>query len=106
MTSELQTERLNLGPWREADLDGYEALVRERDPRAASAPRDGRPTREELLARLVNLQTTIDRTGIGLLVVRVLDGFAGYCGLVEGQATLDEPELAYWVRVGIDSGTR
>jgi RimJ/RimL family protein N-acetyltransferase len=34
-------------------------------------------------------------TGIGLLVIRSGDRFAGYCGLTVGRATLAEPELAY-----------
>ena len=34
-------------------------------------------------------------TGIGLLVIRAADHFAGYCGLTVGRASLAEPELAY-----------
>jgi len=81
MASDLQTERLRLGPWREADLDDYEALVHERDPRTAAASRDR--SREALLTSLVGQQASIVETGIGLLTVRMADAFTGYCGLVK-----------------------
>ena len=95
MASELHTKRLRLGPWLEAVFDDYAAMVGERDPRTAAAPRDGGPTREELSARIVRQQASIEKTGIGLLAVRMPNDFAGYCGLVVGQASLDEPEIAF-----------
>jgi RimJ/RimL family protein N-acetyltransferase len=36
-----------------------------------------------------------DQTGIGLLAVRRGGAFLGYCGLVVGRASAEEPELAY-----------
>jgi len=48
MPTELTTERLRLDSWKVEDLDDYERLVYERDPRTAAAPRDGHPTREDL----------------------------------------------------------
>jgi RimJ/RimL family protein N-acetyltransferase len=95
MPTSLSTHRLSLAAWRDDDLDDYEPLVNERDPRTAAAPRDGRPTRTDLREGIVRLQNATAETGIGLLVVRVADRFAGYCGLVVGRASLDEPELAY-----------
>ncbi len=95
MPTSLTTQRLRLDAWRAEDLDDYQMLVNERDTRTAAAPRDGRPTRSELLETIVRLQRAIGETGIGLLVVRVGDRFAGYCGLVVGRSSLDEPELAY-----------
>ncbi len=95
MPSELVTHRLHLGGWTEADLDVYERLVHERDRRTAAAPRDGQPTRDDLRAGIRRQQTAIADTGIGLLAIRVEEAFIGYCGLVVGRATLDEPELAY-----------
>jgi RimJ/RimL family protein N-acetyltransferase len=95
MPTELKTPRLHLGGWREQDLDDYETLVRERDSRTAAAPRDGRPTRDDLRDNILRQQRSIAQTGIGLYVIRIGDRFVGYGGLVVGRATLDEPELAY-----------
>lgn len=95
MAAELQTQRLRLGRWREDDLDQYCALVGERDPRAAAAPRDGRPTLDELRDTIRRLQSALADTGIALLAIRQDAAFMGYCGLTQGRATLDEPELAY-----------
>ena len=94
MRTELATRRLVIGPWRDEDLDNYAAMVRERDRRTAAAVQ-GELTRDELLARIRQQQTAVADTGIGLLTVRVDDAFAGYCGLVVGRCTLDEPELAF-----------
>lgn len=94
MPTELVTGRLVIGPWRDDDLDDYAAMVRERDRRTANAPED-EPTAEELQARIGQQQKAIAETGIGLLTVRVDEAFAGYCGLIVGRSSLDEPELAY-----------
>lgn len=94
MPTDLVTRRLVLGPWRDDDLDDYAAMVRERDRRAASAPQD-EPNLDELRDKVRQAQAAIGETGIGLLTVRVDDAFAGYCGLVVGRSSLDEPELAY-----------
>jgi RimJ/RimL family protein N-acetyltransferase len=83
-----------MGPWRDDDLADYTAMVRERDPRTAAA-QPGEPNPAELAARIRKHQAAIAETGIGLLTVRVDDAFAGYCGLVVGRSSLDEPELAY-----------
>ena len=93
MASDLHTERLRLGPWQDSDLDAYDAMVRERDPRTAAASRDG--SREALSASIVRQQASIAETGIGLLAVRMQEGFAGYCGLVVGHASIEEPEIAF-----------
>jgi RimJ/RimL family protein N-acetyltransferase len=95
MPTQLSTPRLHLDSWQDDDLDTYEALVNERDPRTAAAPRDGHPTREELRLAIRRHQASIAETGIALLTIRIGDRFAGYCGLTVGRATLDEPELAY-----------
>jgi RimJ/RimL family protein N-acetyltransferase len=94
MPTQLATRRLVLGPWRDEDLDDYVAMVRERDRRTAAAPR-GEPDAEQLLAEIRQQQAAIAETGIGLLTVRVRNAFAGYCGLVVGRSSWDEPELAY-----------
>lgn len=91
----MRTHRLHLGAWHEDDLEGYEALVSERDRRTAAAPHQGMPSRDDLRGRIVRHRAAISDTGIGLLAVRIADQFAGYCGLVVGRASLDEPELAF-----------
>jgi RimJ/RimL family protein N-acetyltransferase len=92
--AELTTRRLVMGPWRDEDVDDYTAMVRERDRRTAAAAQ-GEPDPDERLATIRQQQVAIAETGIGLLTVRVHDAFAGYCGLVIGRSSLDEPELAY-----------
>jgi RimJ/RimL family protein N-acetyltransferase len=94
MPAELRTRRLVLGAWRDEDLEAYAAMVDERDPRTGAAPQS-RPEPAELLTRIRKQQRAIAETGIGLLTVRVEDAFAGYCGLVIGRSSLDEPELAF-----------
>jgi RimJ/RimL family protein N-acetyltransferase len=95
MPTQLTTRRLTLEPWRDEDLDDYQALVHERDPRTAAAPRNGRPTREDLRASISRHRATLDEVGIGLLTVRRGGEFLGYCGLIVGRASLEEPEVAY-----------
>jgi RimJ/RimL family protein N-acetyltransferase len=95
MPTELTTPRLHLGPWGDDDIDDFDTLVNERDPRAAAAPHGGRPTRAELREKILRQQASHADTGIGLLVIRTADRFVGYCGLTVGQASLAEPELAY-----------
>lgn len=95
MPTELTTPRLHLDGWRDGDIDDYDTLVNERDPRTAAAPHGGRPTRDELRATILRQQASHTDTGIGLLVIRTADRFAGYCGLIVGHASLAEPELAY-----------
>lgn len=91
----LTTERLTLGPWRARDLDAYAAMVAERDTRAAAAPRDGRPTRDQLRATIERQRAARATSGLCLYVIRVEGEFAGYCGLLVGKATRAEPEIGY-----------
>lgn len=95
MPIELMTPRLRLDAWRDEDIDDYDTLVHERDPRTAAAPHGGRPTRDELRETILRQQASHAETGIGLLVIRTADRFAGYCGLIVGRASVAEPELAY-----------
>ncbi|GAA2752910.1 GNAT family N-acetyltransferase [Amnibacterium kyonggiense] len=94
----IETERLILRPWSEDDAPALRSLWAERDPRARRRiTPDGRPTVDELREQIHDAVTAQERTGLALLVVeqRSTPGFAGYCGLVVGQATEAEPELAY-----------
>ena len=95
MPAELATERIHLGAWRAADVDDLMALVNERDTRTAAAPRNGRPNRGEVGERVKRRQSELADSGIALYAMRVDNEFAGYCGLVVGRASLDEPEIAY-----------
>jgi RimJ/RimL family protein N-acetyltransferase len=89
MPTELETERLALRPWAQGDAEDYRALIAERDNGAVSAE----TARERIAAQLASSE----RTGIGLLTVRrrAEGDFIGYCGLIVGRASADEPEIAY-----------
>jgi RimJ/RimL family protein N-acetyltransferase len=89
MALHLNTERLTLRPWVESDVDAYRALVTERG--------DGEPSVETIQERIGSQLTAMTHTGIALLpICRHLEGdFIGYCGLIVGRSSLDEPEIAY-----------
>ncbi|TCO45045.1 RimJ/RimL family protein N-acetyltransferase [Kribbella antiqua] len=94
---ELGTERLWLRRWVPADAEVYRGLWAERDPRAMRRiGADGRPTVEEIRGWLTENPLTA-APGLGLLpIVRRSEGdVIGYCGLTVGQATFEEPEIAY-----------
>jgi RimJ/RimL family protein N-acetyltransferase len=89
MSLSIQTERLTLQLWEESDAAGYQQLVGERggEPPTLEAARDEiRGARESAPGRGIHLMT---------MRLRDDDEFLGYCGLIVGRSTLDEPELAY-----------
>ena len=89
MMMRLTTERLALRQWDLSDVYDYRNLVAERG--------GGVPTAGDIRDRIVGqLSATID-TGIALLAVRRLaeGDFIGYCGLIVGRATVEEPEIAF-----------
>jgi RimJ/RimL family protein N-acetyltransferase len=97
MAAELFTERLHLRPWRASDAEPHRQLWTERDrrsPRLIDA--EGRPTVEDLRERMAD-ESPGAREGLGLFAIERLAAadFIGYCGLIVGQASLDEPEIAY-----------
>lgn len=95
--AELTTERLHLRRWRPDDAEDYRGLWAERDHRALRRiDADGRPTVEEVRGWLTDNPLGADE-GLGLLPIelRGTGEFVGYCGLTVGQATYDEPEIAY-----------
>lgn len=98
MPSELKTARLTLRTWQASDAAAHRSLWLQRDPRSLRViDADGRPTVEDLERwGLAEAERTTE-LGLGLLVIERLEGgeFLGYCGLIEGQATVDEPEIAY-----------
>ncbi|MZE78445.1 GNAT family N-acetyltransferase [Streptomyces xinghaiensis] len=89
MPFHLETERLILRPWAESDAAEFCALLSERG--------DGTPTVGHIRTAIAKLLTGTAATGIALLPVQRRDqgDFIGYCGLVIGRATMEEPEIAY-----------
>ena len=92
------TARLRLRPWRISDAPVVRELWTERDPRSVNViGADGRPTVEDQRVRIEEQLAESVRTGIELLAIEDKDvgEFIGYCGLIVGHATLEEPEIAY-----------
>lgn len=76
-------------PWAESDADDYRALIAERG--------EGPVTVEVARQNIVKQLGRAAESGIGLLPIRrrAEGDFIGYCGLIVGRATIDEPEIAY-----------
>jgi RimJ/RimL family protein N-acetyltransferase len=90
MPQALDTERLSLRLLTPEDATWDLELLGERD--------GGTPlTLAEVRQRLAELNERAHETGIGFLSMRrrVEGDVVGYCGLLVGRTTLDEPELAY-----------
>ncbi|MFC9621287.1 GNAT family N-acetyltransferase [Streptomyces sp. NPDC056930] len=89
MSFHLETERLILRPWAELDAAEFCALLSERGK--------GTPTVEHIRTSIAELLTATATTGIALLPIQRRDegDFIGYCGLIIGRSTVEEPEIAY-----------
>lgn len=89
MALSIETERLTLRLRDERDAAWYRELVGERGEET--------PTLEEATARLARFRDLGTEIGIGALTIRRrAEGDAiGYCALVVGRCSLDEPEIAY-----------
>lgn len=89
MPFQLETERLILRPFAETDAEALCALHAERGV--------GNPTVEEAEKVIATGLAFAASSGIALLAARrrVENDFIGYCGLIVGRATIDEPEIAY-----------
>jgi RimJ/RimL family protein N-acetyltransferase len=98
MAAELFTERLHLRPWRDPDAEPHRQLWAERDPRSPrQIDAEGRPTVDDLREGVAQRSAEDAESGLGLYAVaRLAEGdFIGYCGLIVGQASAEEPEIAY-----------
>lgn len=98
MAPELFTERLHLRPWRPSDAEAHRGLWTERDPRSVRViDGDGRPTVEDLRRWIADESDRRIESGLGLLPVeRLVEAdVIGYCGLIVGNASVEEPEIAY-----------
>lgn len=90
MPFHLETERLILRPWAESDASELRVLRAER--------RNGPTATVEQTRTLISeLLTATATTGIALLPIQRRDegDFIGYCGLIIGRSTVEEPEIAY-----------
>jgi RimJ/RimL family protein N-acetyltransferase len=85
----IETERLTLRLRDERDAAWYRELIAERG--------EDLPTLEEAAARLARFRDLTTEIGIGALAIcrRAEGDVIGYCALVVGRCSLDEPELAF-----------
>lgn len=90
MALAIETERLILRLRDERDAEWYRELVGERIG-------EDTPTIEEATARLARFRDLGTEIGIGALTICLRDSGEpiGYCALIVGRTTLDEPEIAY-----------
>jgi len=89
----LETERLVLSPFSPTDAELYAELINERGPGA----RGFGTTVQGANDNLAKLANEAEESGLGLLAVRrrTEGDFIGYCGLIVGRASIDEPEIAF-----------
>ena len=89
MAFQLKTERLDLSMWEESDSAWLRKLIGERGGEV--------PTLESTRIRIIEMRQKATENGISLLTIRRRDegDFIGYCGLIIGRSTLEEPEIAY-----------
>ncbi|MEU6248067.1 GNAT family N-acetyltransferase [Glycomyces sp. NPDC047010] len=89
MSLHLQTERLTLRPWADSDAGRLRDLHAERG--------NGTPTLEATQGIIEAQLARTETTGIALLPIRRSDegDLIGYCGLIVGRASVEEPEIAY-----------
>ncbi|MCU5604690.1 GNAT family N-acetyltransferase [Bacillus cereus] len=89
MAFQLKTERLDLNMWEESDAVWLRKLIGERGV--------DMPTIESVRSSLIEMRKKATENGISLLTIRRREegDFIGYCGLIIGRSTLEEPEIAY-----------
>jgi RimJ/RimL family protein N-acetyltransferase len=91
MPLHLETARLQLQPWDESDAEDLCALHSERVNLTRT------PTVERARVAIAEGLARTAVTGFAVLSIRRRHegDFIGYCGLIIGRATADEPEIAY-----------
>jgi RimJ/RimL family protein N-acetyltransferase len=89
MSLDIETERLILRLRDERDAVWYRELIGERG--------EDLPTLEEATDRLARTRDLTIESGIGALAIcrRAEGDVIGYCALIVGRCSLDEPEIAY-----------
>jgi RimJ/RimL family protein N-acetyltransferase len=89
MNFEIITERLSLNIWEESDASWYREFVGERGV--------DKPSLENARKHVISLRDRALESGIGALTIRRKDegDINGYCGLIIGRSTIEEPEIAY-----------
>lgn len=89
MSLAIETERLTLRLRDEHDATWYRELIGERG--------EDMPTLEEATTRLARFRDSTAEVGIGALAIcrRAEGDVIGYCALIVGRCSLDEPEIAY-----------
>ncbi|MGC4946967.1 GNAT family N-acetyltransferase [Streptomyces sp. DT224] len=89
MPCHLETERLILRPWAETDAPRFSELLSERGEETYTV--------ERARKGIAGLLAGTENSGIALLPIQRRDegDFIGYCGLIIGRSTLEEPEIAY-----------
>ena len=89
MSLAIETERLTLRLRDERDAVWYRELIAERG--------EDMPSLEEATRRLARFRDLTTEIGIGALAIgrRVEGDVIGYCALVVGRCSLDEPEIAF-----------
>ncbi|MBE5106696.1 GNAT family N-acetyltransferase [Bacillus thuringiensis] len=89
MAFQLKTERLDLSMWEESDSVWLRKLIGERGV--------DMPTLDSVRSDIIEMRKKAVENGISLLTIRRRDegDIIGYCGLIIGRSTLEEPEIAY-----------
>lgn len=91
------TERLRLRRWKPSDAEDYRGLWLERDARSLRRINaHGHPSVDDFRSLLID-NPLVAEPGLGLLVMERRDNgeFLGYCGLIIGEGSFDEPEIAF-----------
>ena len=95
----LSTDRLDIRPFRESDLDGLFRMYGDEETMRYSGGSGGAHTREETAASLARLIAHQEQHGFSLyaLIDRERDKFVGECGMVYVEHTGPEIEVAYYI---------
>ena len=95
----LTTDRLDIRPFQESDLDGLFRMYGDEETMQHSGGSGGAHTREETAASLARLIAHQEQHGFSIhaLIDRERDEFVGECGMVYVESTGPEIELVYYI---------